>query len=50
MKWYAEQIDALRAENERLRSEIIDLVVERDQLRCRNDELLEDALERWGDE
>lgn len=50
MKWYAEQIDALRAENEQLRLQIIDLVVERDQARCRIDELLEDALERVCDE
>jgi uncharacterized coiled-coil DUF342 family protein len=50
MKWYAEQIDALLAENEQLRLQIIDLVVERDQLRCRIEELLEDALERMCDE
>ena len=31
MKWYAEQIDALRAENEQLRSQVAGLELERDQ-------------------
>lgn len=50
MKWYAEQIDALRAENEQLRLQIVDLEIERDQLQYRIDELIDDLRERMCDE
>ena len=50
MKWYAEQIDALRAENEQLRLQIIDLEIERGQLQYRIDELIDDLRERTCDE
>ena len=50
MKWYAEQIDALRAENEQLRLQIVDLEIERDQLQYRIDGLIDDLRERMCDE
>ena len=50
MKWYAEQIDALRAENEQLRAQIAGLELERDQLQTRLYEALDDLCERMCDE
>jgi len=50
VKWYAEQIDALRAENEQLRLQIVDLEIERDQLQYRIDGLIDDLRERTCDE
>ena len=41
MKWYAEQIDALRAENERLVKQVEMLELEREQLRDQLDYLYE---------
>jgi ubiquinone biosynthesis protein UbiJ len=41
MKWYAEQIDALRAENERLVKQVEMLELEREQLWAKLDYLYE---------